>query len=150
MCERTEFPERDSGIKMLISEYSESFKKTAKSGWGCGYVTIPKNHPAYRVAEIERKRIPDFFYWQPPGFTDEVTLCEFRDDGLFIGFDTAHLWNSKSQDRQWVFEKTLELAHCVERVGHKESIVRMADDIAAQVKNLSAELRALQSEIRML
>jgi hypothetical protein len=34
---------RETFVK--TSGYSEDFKSATKSGWGCGYVYIPKEHP---------------------------------------------------------------------------------------------------------
>tara|TARA_R110000782_G_scaffold179542_2_gene270237 strand:- start:1635 stop:2045 length:411 start_codon:yes stop_codon:yes gene_type:complete len=106
-------------LKTKTVAYEGSFLRLHNTGWGCGYVIIPKNHP------ILIKRLINIydgcnFYLQPDGFSDEITYCEEQQDsdnkytGDFkIGFDTAHSWNNSSHDEAWVLEKTEELKICV-------------------------------------
>lgn len=149
--ERKEFPATETGVIMLISEYEERFKKACKTGWGCGYVTIPKNHPAYELALLEQKKQGDHWsYYFQPDFSEEITLCEFKEEGLFIGFDSAHRWNGPQNDREWVLQKTKEMAEAVDKIGRlaliKEQLRAMKEahkEMGLLIKNVENQLQRL-------
>ena len=83
-----------------------------KKGWGCGYVTIPKGHPALaRLLDAD----DSFFYYEVDNFTEQITFSATQKDGSYkIGFDTAHSWNDERQDELWVTEKVSELKASIE------------------------------------
>ena len=87
------------------TEYSKEFRTSCNTGWGCGYVTIPKGHP------ILIRRLIESNYLYVTGFSYEITYCQNDEEGnLVIGFDTAHSWNNiTNSDEQYVIKTTLEL-----------------------------------------
>lgn len=81
--------------------YGEDFKTIGRTGWGCGYVHIPKDHPILVQLLIE-----DGWgnYLQPKHCPEEITLSQWdkEKDYYIIGFDTAHSWNNDSHDEAYV------------------------------------------------
>ena len=106
--------------------FEKDYIKQCNTGWGCGYIMIPLNHPfliAMQAIEDEAyKRDRERYYftgYQIPRFSEEITLCE--DDELegvnykLLGFDCAHSWNNiENSDRKFVISKTLEMQRIVE------------------------------------
>lgn len=79
--------------------YDDDFKTLCKTGWGCGYVHIPKDHPI--LVELEEGWGN---YLQPNGCPEEITytLWDEKSEYLVIGFDTAHSYNNSSHDEEYV------------------------------------------------
>jgi len=81
--------------------YSEDFKTIGKTGWGCGYVHIPKEHPI-----LVNTLTDDGYgnYLQPDGCPEEITFTDWDKDKehLIIGFDTAHSYNNDSHDEAYI------------------------------------------------
>lgn len=97
-----------------LKPYSQEFINSTNSGWGCGYVLIPKNHPILVKLLFENDA---YFYLQIPGFSEEITLSEWEPNGEFyrIGFDTAHRWNNiENSSLGFVEFKTNELKRLVD------------------------------------
>jgi hypothetical protein len=97
-------------MKTFISTiaYEEDFKTIGRTGWGCGYVHIPKDHP------ILVKTLTDNGwgnYLQPDGCPEEITLSQWDKDKEYfiIGFDTAHGYNNDSHDEQYVTDRANEI-----------------------------------------
>lgn len=110
-----------SSIKIkesIIKGLPESFER----GWGNGYVTIPENHPAYRLACLMRHKDPEYFYFQTNDMMQEITYSEFDYDNntLTIGFDTAHSYNNKSHDEAYVLAETQKLQEVVDAITDTE------------------------------
>ena len=84
--------------------YTEDFKTIGRTGWGCGYVHIPKDHPIL-VKTLASDGWGD--YLQPDGCPEEITLSQWDKEGEYfiIGFDTAHSWNNDSHDEAYVTEQ---------------------------------------------
>ena len=90
-------------MKTFISTvaYAEDFKTGNKTGWGCGYVHIPKDHPIL-VETLVSDGWGD--YLQPKDCPEEITLSRWDKDQEYymIGFDTAHSYNNDSHDEAYV------------------------------------------------
>ncbi len=93
--------------------YSNEFKSITKSGWGCGYVHIPKDHP-FLVQLVQQDDC--YFYLEPENCPEEITLSEWNVDKEYytIGFDTAHGYNNESHDEEYVTRKTNEIKKLVD------------------------------------
>ena len=93
-------------MKTFISaiEYKEDFKTIGKTGWGCGYVHIPKDHPIL-VETLVSDGWGD--YLQPKDCPQEITFTGWDKDKehLIIGFDTAHSYNNDSHDEAYIKEQ---------------------------------------------
>jgi hypothetical protein len=84
--------------------YEEEFKTIGRTGWGCGYVHIPKDHPI-----LVKTLVSDGWgdYLQPDGCPEEITLSQWdkEQEYFIIGFDTAHSYNNDSHDEAYVTEQ---------------------------------------------
>jgi hypothetical protein len=93
-------------MKTFISTvaYAEDFKTGNKTGWGCGYVHIPKDHPIL-VETLVSDGWGD--YLQPKDCPEEITLSRWDKDQEYymIGFDTAHSYNNDSHDEAYVTQQ---------------------------------------------
>lgn len=81
--------------------YAKDFKTINKTGWGCGYVHIPKDHP------ILVQLVTDYGwgnYLSPKDCPEEITFSSWDKDNEYfiIGFDTAHIHNNDSHDEAYV------------------------------------------------
>ena len=106
-------------FSMYMVGYDHDFKTSCNSGWGCGYVMIPK---ASRVAELilrEKSKdeaeaeANDFISYYTPmhmNSEEECTLFEEKSvngvDYFVVGFDTAHSWNGPRHNFNYVFSQT--------------------------------------------
>jgi hypothetical protein len=88
-------------MKTFVSAiaYEEDFKTRDRTGWGCGYVHIPKDHPI--LVQLEEGWGN---YLTPDGCPEEITFTRWDKDKeyLIIGFDTAHSYNNASHDEVYV------------------------------------------------
>lgn len=108
---------------MYLIGYDREFKKNCNTGWGCGYVAIPLDHPAAiqhfeRLKADELKKLhaneDEYIYVSPYfelfGLVEPTTYTETTNikgvDYLVFGFDTAHSWNSELDDFNFVFNQT--------------------------------------------
>ena len=82
-------------------KYEDDFKTSCKTGWGCGYVHIPKDHPIL-VETLEDDGWGN--YLQPKDCPEEISFSNWDKDKEYfvIGFDTAHSWNNDSHDEAYV------------------------------------------------
>ena len=91
-------------MKTFISTvaYTEDFKTRDRTGWGCGYVHIPKDHPILVQLEEGWGK-----YLEPNDCPEEITFTQWDKDKdyLIIGFDTAHSYNNDSHDETYVTEQ---------------------------------------------
>lgn len=116
---------RETVIKTL--EYSEDFVLATRSGWGCGYVWIPNEHPIL-VKLITDTNAQWSYYLQPDGCEQEITYSEWdaEQDYYVIGFDTAHSHNNSSHDEAYVIAETEKIKALVDAYtqedAHKEAI----------------------------
>jgi len=101
---------KNTSIELM--RYSTEFQKSCNTGWGCGYVLIPLEHP-FLVKQLLNN--DSYFYPQINGFNEEITFCEEQDGFLKIGFDTAHRWNNlENSSKLYVETKTNELKQCID------------------------------------
>jgi hypothetical protein len=111
--------------------YDQTFQQMCNSGWGCGYVMIPVEHPVAKgiidsYNNYAEERPEEFNYMvdhassclDAPG---GITYAEFKDtpEGryLVVGFDTAHSWDTPANDFNYVFEHTRALQKEIEDKG---------------------------------
>ena len=91
-------------MKTFISAiaYEEDFKTRGRTGWGCGYVHIPKDHPILVQLEEGWGK-----YLEPNNCPEEITFTQWDKDKeyLIIGFDTAHSYNNDSHDEAYIKEQ---------------------------------------------
>lgn len=101
-------------LKMELLAYANDSKNSGyfRTGWGCGYVIIPKNHPF--MVEYKIDQLQGYSMYAIKGFEQEITFCELEKNGdLKIGFDTAHSWNDNTHDKEWVTNETKKLLKCI-------------------------------------
>ena len=93
-------------MKTFIStiKYEEDFKTFGRTGWGCGYVHIPKDHPI-----LVETLVSDCWgdYLQPKDCPEEITLSRWDKENEYymIGFDTANGYNNDSHDEAYIIEQ---------------------------------------------
>jgi hypothetical protein len=81
---------------------------TSRHGWGNGYILIKKENPHYEKA---LKQAKPYGYYSIEGQEQETTFTEKTKDGnIVVGFDTCHMYNNSSHNKQWVIEQTLQWA----------------------------------------
>lgn len=109
--------------KMSFVPYGYEFRRACSTGWGCGYVHIPKDHPIL-VKLITDKEDGWGMYLQPEGAEQEITYSSWEEGGEFykIGFDTAHSYNDASNDRFWVIEETKKIKALVDAYTLEDAI----------------------------
>ena len=92
--------------------YSYNFATIARTGWGCGYVHIPKDHPFL----VELNEDDSYCYLQPKDCPEQITLSEWGADKEYyiIGFDTAHSYNNESHDEEFVTRIANEIKELVD------------------------------------
>ena len=119
-----------------LMAYSAEFQKSCNTGWGCGYVSIPLEHP-FLVKELLNN--DSYFYPQIDGFSEEITFCEINDDFLKIGFDTAHRWNNlENSSKTYVETKANELKQCIDNytiIDAKLEVQKMFIDLRTKFKD---------------
>lgn len=110
--------------------YDTEFQKSCNTGWGCGYVLIPLEHPFL----VKRLLNDDsYFYPQIEDFSEEITFCKEENGLLKIGFDTAHSWNNlENSSKTFVDLKTRELKKCIDSY----TILDAKKEVALHFKNL--------------
>jgi hypothetical protein len=101
--------------------YDESFIKMANTGWGCGYIMIPLDHPFLTAMNnlLTGDDYMDWGYCQIPEFEEEITLDESDElNGVKyrrLGFDMAHSHNNMSNSsRDIVICQTIKMQSIVE------------------------------------
>lgn len=115
---------RETFIKTV--EYSDEFMNSAKSGWGCGYVYIPKEHPI--LVKLYTEEYKGWHYLQPDKCEQEITLSQWdgEQDYYVIGFDTAHSYNNSTHDEAYVISETEKIKALIDAYtledAHSEAI----------------------------
>ena len=96
--------EEDKTMKTFISTmaYDDDFVSSCRTGWGCGYVHIPKDHPIL-VKLMDNDGWGN--YLTPDDCPEEITYSKWDGDYYKIGFDTAHSHNNSSHDEAYVTEQ---------------------------------------------
>lgn len=118
---------------MYLVGYDRKFQELARSGWGCGYIAIPENHPVIvnylkRISEEQAAKdsaSDDEYIWVDDyirinGMEQETTYTiEQVINGnkyYVLGFDTAHSYNDVSNDFNWVFNETIKILNLVNSI----------------------------------
>lgn len=93
--------------------YKDDFKTINRTGWGCGYVHIPKDHPI-----LVQLLIHDGYnnYLSIDECPEEITWSAWdkKQEYYVIGFDTAHIYNNDSHDEQYVTNKANDIKDLVD------------------------------------
>jgi hypothetical protein len=79
--------------------YNGDFVSSCKTGWGCGYVHIPEDHPI-----LVKLKEGWGNYLELDNCPEEITYSEWDKDKEYfvIGFDTAHIYNNDLHDEAYV------------------------------------------------
>lgn len=109
---------------MYLIGYNSDFKEHCKSGWGCGYLMIPINHPIIKEWEIQKLNDEEnwgYDYLQIGSFDEEITYTQYTEQNsinyVVIGFDTAHSYNNPEiNDFNYVFNQTIKLKSIVDAI----------------------------------
>ncbi len=101
--------------------YEEKFSSMCKTGWGCGYVHIPADHPILVKLLIEQSS--GYGYLQPDNCEQEITLSQWdlNKEYYVIGFDTAHSYNNFSHDEAYVIAETEKIKAIVDAYTGKDA-----------------------------
>jgi hypothetical protein len=120
--------------------YEEDFKSHIRSsGWGCGYVHIPKDHPILI-------KLIDIIGWSDyltvDGCPEEITYSSWdeNDEYYVIGFDTAHSYNNALHDEQYVTDRANEIKACVDAYTAEDASLYAGEQISLTIKKYSKYL----------
>jgi len=99
-------------IGTTVSKFSSDF-----GGWGCGYVIVEANHPAFGLEYPENINVHGGIT-----YSQELKNEEFKGiyvkHGWVFGFDTGHLNDSlQNCSKRFVISETLSLAKQMEKYG---------------------------------
>ena len=119
--------------------YEEEFKTIGRTGWGCGYVHIPKDHPIL-VKTLVSDGWGDFL--QPDGCPEEITLSQWdkEQEYFIIGFDTAHSYNNDSHDEAYVTEQANAIKLLVDAYTSEQAKKFAMDEIGKVIRLYSKYL----------
>jgi hypothetical protein len=99
------------------------------TGWGNGYIGLPKEHHLYGVDYHSSEHSKLFVNVSPHGgwtYSENWNPDTKIDDGLWwLGFDTSHFGDGKNWSEEKVLEHTKELAKEYETLEVKLSILGM-------------------------
>jgi hypothetical protein len=119
--------------------YEEEFKTIGKTGWGCGYVHIPKDHPI-----LVKTLVSDGWgdYLQPDGCPEEITFSQWdkEQEYFIIGFDTAHSYNNDSHDEAYVTEQANAIKLLVDAYTSEQAKKFAMDEIGKVIRLYSKYL----------
>jgi len=120
--------------------YDEKFKSDNNTGWGCGYVLIPKDHPIL-VKLVDNDDWGN--YLQPDNCPEEITYSNWESDGehFRIGFDTAHSYNNSSHDEQYVTDRANEIKALVDAYTEQDASLYAESRIKDVIIKFSKFLR---------
>ena len=120
-----------SYIKIVRNTWGKEPKSPFKTGWGNGYVVMPKDHPWYGVDYV----IIGSYVSVHGG----LTYSEHEDnghDGWCIGFDTCHLYDNEDiWPREAVKDETLRLLEQVNELAElytKEQVQMIVNQYEAR------------------
>lgn len=103
-------------MKTFIStvKYEADFKISCRTGWGCGYVHIPKEHPIL-IQLLDDDGYGN--YIKPKDCPEEITFSEWDKDREYfiIGFDTAHIYNNSLHDEDYVTSRASHIKSLVDK-----------------------------------
>ena len=119
--------------------YEEEFKTIGRTGWGCGYVHIPKDHPI-----LVKTLVSDGWgdYLQPDGCPEEITFSQWdkEQEYFIIGFDTAHSYNNDSHDEAYVTEQANAIKLLVDAYTPEQAKKFAMDEIGKVIRLYSKYL----------
>jgi hypothetical protein len=108
--------------------YEEEFVISCRTGWGCGYVHIHKDHPII-VKALSNDGYGN--YLSPENCPQEITFTEWDKDKeyLVIGFDTAHRYNNSSHDEKYVIEQANDIKALVDEFKEVDACIYALEKI---------------------
>ena len=114
--------------------YEEDFVKATRSGWGCGYVYIPSNHPI--LVKLHTEEYNSWNYLQPDKCKQEITFSKWdeKKEYYIIGFDTVHIYNNSTHDEEYVIAETEKIKALVDAYT-KEDAFEEASDYMSRMFN---------------
>jgi hypothetical protein len=118
--------------------YDDDFKSSCKTGWGCGYVHIPKDHPI--LVELEEGWGN---YLSPKDCPEEITFSQWDKDNEYyvIGFDTAHSYNHNiTHNEIYVTAQANAIKSLVDHYTYYDAHVYATKQIQSVVKKYSKYL----------
>ena len=93
-------------IKIELVKHPEKYTNKLKyESWGNGYLEISDEHFAYKylVSCIDR------YGYNRNICKEQITHSKLTKNGIEIGFDTLHLYNNKTHNKEWVLLKCNEI-----------------------------------------
>lgn len=128
-------------MKTFISTmaYDDDFKISCRTGWGCGYVHIPENHPILiKLTDNDGWG----FYLTPDGCPEEITYTKWdkEKEYLIIGFDTAHSHNNSSHDEEYVTAQANAIKELVDTYTAEDAHAYAAEQIQLVTEKYSKYL----------
>lgn len=125
-------------IKTIV--YEEDFKTKCKTGWGCGYVHIPKDHPIL-VQTLGDDGWEN--YLTPNRCPEEITFSQWSEDKEYyiIGFDTAHSHNNDSHDEAYVTSQANIIKSLVDSYTAEDARIYAIEEIEKIVNLYSKYLK---------
>lgn len=110
---------------MYMIGYDQGFQKMFNTGWGCGYVAIPKDYKSFTKhwEQQNQESSEDMYrfglpYFEVIRFDQEITFTELKTFGdeeyLVIGFDTDHRWNDEKHNHSYVLTETFKMLQAIE------------------------------------
>jgi hypothetical protein len=119
--------------------YEDDFKTIGRTGWGCGYVHIPKDHPI-----LVKTLVSDGWlnYLTPDGCPEEITFSQWDKEQEYyvIGFDTAHSYNNDSHDETYVTEQANAIKLLVDAYTSEQAKKFAMDEIGKVIRLYSKYL----------
>jgi hypothetical protein len=119
--------------------YEEDLKTIGITGWGCGYVHIPKDHPI-----LVKTLVSDGWlnYLTPDGCPEEITFSQWDKEQEYyvIGFDTAHSYNNDSHDEAYVTEQANAIKLLVDAYTSEQAKKFAMDEIGKVIRLYSKYL----------
>jgi hypothetical protein len=116
--------------------YEEKFSSVCKTGWGCGYVHIPSDHPILVKIVIEESS--GYNYLQPDKCDQEITFSKWdeKKEYYVIGFDTAHIYNNSTHDEEYVIAETEKIKALVDAYTKEDAHKEASDYMAKMFTNI--------------
>ena len=107
--------------------YPCSIRRSDVTGSLCGYVVVPKGHPAFGEADADID------------VHGGLTYARAKDDGWCFGFDTSHAW-----DRTPAIEALMRILGSPYEIIDRENIYRDMAYVEKEVRSLAKQLKAME------
>lgn len=111
--------------------YPCSIRRTDVTGSLCGYVVVPKGHPAFGEVDADID------------VHGGLTYARAKDDGWCFGFDTSHAWD-KSPAMEALLRSLPGLSHLDHERAHEDDVYRDMAYVEKEVRSLAKQLKAME------